>query len=193
MREPFQRFDVPHFYDRIPGYFTFPDFYAWLARELPDYHAHFVEVGVYAGQSVAFLGVELLRLGKRTARIDLVDLFHGGAETVRAALQPIAPLVGTLYAGLSWEMARGFADKSLDAVFIDADHEYSSVAQDIDAWRPKIKDGGVLAGHDYTPHFPGLVQAVNERFATFIVWPGVTTGGDDAMKGKHWPVWSVRL
>lgn len=37
-------------------------------------------------------------------------------------------------------------DESLDFVFIDADH--SAVAADIEAWRPKLKSGGKLIGHD---------------------------------------------
>jgi SAM-dependent methyltransferase len=56
------------------------------------------------------------------------------------------------------------ADGSLDFVFIDADHAYAAVAADIDAWRGKVKPGGILSGHDYGhPRFPGVKQAVDER------------------------------
>ena len=51
---------------------------------------------------------------------------------------------------------------SLDFVFIDAQHDYDSVKRDIELWRPKIKPGGLLCGHDYQPKFQGLIQAVNE-------------------------------
>ncbi len=48
----------------------------------------------------------------------------------------------------SVDAAAEVPDASLDFVFIDADHVEESVRADILAWRPKIRSGGVLAGHD---------------------------------------------
>lgn len=42
-----------------------------------------------------------------------------------------------------------FADESLDFVYIDANHAYDFVVQDIKLWYPKVKKGGYLCGHDY--------------------------------------------
>jgi hypothetical protein len=42
-----------------------------------------------------------------------------------------------------------FPDESLDFVFIDANHTYKSVCEDIGLWYPKVKSGGILMGHDY--------------------------------------------
>jgi hypothetical protein len=42
-----------------------------------------------------------------------------------------------------------FADESLDFAYIDANHAYDYVKQDIDFWWPKVKRGGWLCGHDY--------------------------------------------
>lgn len=49
----------------------------------------------------------------------------------------------------SVEAAEQVEDESLDFVFIDADHSYEAVAQDIRAWLPKVKTGGIVSGHDY--------------------------------------------
>jgi predicted O-methyltransferase YrrM len=184
---------LEHFYGRIGGYFTFPDFYTWLAGEV-GHNAHLVEVGCYEGQSAAYLGVELMNK-KPGARLDLVDIFttRGGVEAVRAALTPIHSILGDLHVGESVEVAKLYADKSIDAVFIDADHTYEAVSKDIDAWRPKVKEGGILAGHDYTTAFEGVIRAVNERFERYEVWRGVNFGGDAGMMGKYWPVWCVRV
>lgn len=62
-----------------------------------------------------------------------------------------------------------FEDLSLDFVFIDGDHSYESVCFDIEAWTPKIKQGGIIAGHDYTWNGDngskrGLVKAVHDYF-----------------------------
>lgn len=47
------------------------------------------------------------------------------------------------------EAAREIRDGSLDFAYLDARHDYASVVEDIGLWYPKIKPGGVLAGHDY--------------------------------------------
>ena len=43
-------------------------------------------------------------------------------------------------------------DGSLDFCYIDANHRYFEVAQDIRAWRPKVRPGGIICGHDYFSH-----------------------------------------
>ena len=42
-----------------------------------------------------------------------------------------------------------FANESLDFAYIDANHAYAFVKQDIALWWPKVKKGGWLCGHDY--------------------------------------------
>jgi cephalosporin hydroxylase len=52
----------------------------------------------------------------------------------------------------------------LHLVYIDADHRYRAVRDDIQAWQQIVGPGGFLAGHDYTADFPGVQRAVAERF-----------------------------
>jgi len=54
--------------------------------------------------------------------------------------------------------------KKLDFVYIDADHEYESIKNDIACWLPHIRKGGIISGHDYRKNFPGVIQAVHEAF-----------------------------
>lgn len=44
-------------------------------------------------------------------------------------------------------------DKSLDFVYIDANHTYQAVKNDIRLWYPKVKSGGIIMGHDYLPDY----------------------------------------
>jgi cephalosporin hydroxylase len=49
----------------------------------------------------------------------------------------------------SVEASKTFEDNSLDAIFVDANHEYKYVLEDLYAWWPKVKSGGIMAGDDY--------------------------------------------
>lgn len=62
----------------------------------------------------------------------------------------------------SAEAAAQIPDASLDFVFIDANHMYAECRADILAWRPKVRPGGWVAGHDYSKAWPGVIRAVDE-------------------------------
>ncbi len=49
----------------------------------------------------------------------------------------------------SLEASKMFLNRSLDFVYIDAAHDYESVRKDLMAWEPKVKNGGILCGHDF--------------------------------------------
>jgi len=69
----------------------------------------------------------------------------------------------------SKEAASLFPKSYFDLVFIDADHSYESVIQDINLWLPLTKKTRFLTGHDYVipenkARHPGVAKAVNEIF-----------------------------
>jgi predicted O-methyltransferase YrrM len=49
----------------------------------------------------------------------------------------------------SLEFCKTIPDKSIDFIYIDGNHQYSSVKEDLIAWIPKIKNGGIVSGHDH--------------------------------------------
>lgn len=51
---------------------------------------------------------------------------------------------------------------NLDFCYIDGCHDYVVVKSDIELYYPKVKNGGVLGGHDFSVAFPFLCQAVVE-------------------------------
>lgn len=57
--------------------------------------------------------------------------------------------------------AGDFSPSSLDLVYIDGNHAYDYVIDDIQLWLPKVKKGGYLAGHDYGIR-DGVKPAVNK-------------------------------
>lgn len=70
--------------------------------------------------------------------------------------------------GTSLEVASNIVDGSLDWVYIDADHQYKHALEDINAWFPKVRKGGVVSGHDYIKDYKvqniefGVWRAVDE-------------------------------
>jgi hypothetical protein len=50
----------------------------------------------------------------------------------------------------------------VDFVFIDGNHSYSFVCQDIALYWPKVKSGGFMCGHDYGPGHDDVIRAVDE-------------------------------
>ena len=70
----------------------------------------------------------------------------------------------------SAEAALAFADKFFDFVYLDANHRYEAIKDDLKWWFPKTKPGGIFAGHDYldgelASGLYGVKSAVDE-FAT---------------------------
>lgn len=72
------------------------------------------------------------------------------------------------FIGTSADAARLLHD-DYDFIFLDAMHTYEDVKADIERWWPRVREGGVMAFHDYGHwDFPGVEQAVNERFGPAI-------------------------
>lgn len=50
----------------------------------------------------------------------------------------------------------------LDFVYIDGNHDYPFVKRDLELYFPLVREGGLIAGHDYTASFRGIIKATNE-------------------------------
>tara|TARA_R110001592_G_scaffold238122_1_gene497442 strand:+ start:79 stop:651 length:573 start_codon:yes stop_codon:yes gene_type:complete len=90
---------------------------------------------------------------------DVVNTFEGFNNNYGSTKSILVRELGAKYASQ-------FADNSIDFVYLDADHKYEPVKEEIEAWFPKVKQGGILAGHDYTErsHIEefGVIPAVDE-------------------------------
>ena len=160
-------------------WFSYPNLYKSMVEKFPS-GSKFVEVGSWKGKSSAYMAVEIANSNKN---IDFycVDTWKGSLEhhgyddleeLYDIFLRNMKP-VEKYYFPLkipSLDAVNKFEDKSLDFVFLDGSHEYKDIVQDIIAWTPKIKKGGVIAGHDYYPNNPewsGVNRAVDELFENF--------------------------
>ena len=185
---------IQHFYQNIQGWSGgIVEMYKQIIDSAPsNSFLHFVEVGTWKGTSAAFMAVEIANSGK-DIQFDCVDTFEGDPNEISHVEDP-SIVAGTLYDEFinnmkpvegfyrpvrmtSLEAADCYDDKSLDFVFIDAAHDYDSIHADILAWFPKVKIGGVIAGHDFN-HSPdqngvdyGPGKAVRELFTHYVTPP----------------------
>lgn len=151
---------------REMGYCSFPSMYDSAIREFD--HATFVEVGVWAGASAEYMARKIRESGKHIkfycvdmwvqthemGRVDgdMYEIFTSNMSHVNDYYIPIrSDSVGA---------ALVFADRSVDFCFIDAAHDHESVSKDIGAWLPKVKPGGILAGHDIDIVFKAVDEAL---------------------------------
>lgn len=76
--------------------------------------------------------------------------------------------------GWSKALAGEFEDGALDFVFLDGDHGEYGVRADIMAWRPKIRPGGMLTGHDAA--WPGVRAAIDDLCPGYWIGPNDVWG-----------------
>lgn len=88
----------------------------------------------------------------------------------------------------SYNAVKDFPNKGLDFVYIDASHVYEDIKRDLNDWLPKIKERGIISGHDYTDNKAfGVTQAVDEfcKEQGFEMIIFNENGGDWALKIIH--------
>jgi glycosyltransferase involved in cell wall biosynthesis len=65
----------------------------------------------------------------------------------------------------SQQAVHKFEDGSLDFVYLDGDQDFKAVGADLGVWFDKVREGGIIAGHDYdNPELPDVQQAVDGFF-----------------------------
>lgn len=160
-------YNLPQFGNE--NWFSYQDLYSRFVRELSK-DSKIVEVGVWKGKSVVYLAVEIINANK-SIKVDAIDTWLGSKsipselcnnslyETFITNISPFRHIITPIRMD-SVKASSLYIDNSIDVVFIDADHEYDSVKNDIIAWYPKVKSGGYIAGHDF--HNESVKSAVIE-------------------------------
>lgn len=148
-----------------------------------DYRAG-AEIGVWHGQFSAALCQANPHL--KLLCVDSWTFFHGHINTKTfykspqgmrdaeaAARQRLAPFGCDIRKGQSVDVAQTVSDGSLDFVYIDADHSYRAVLEDLRAWSPKVRSGGVISGHDYRVEPAKPFIQVIDAVKTFVAEAGI--------------------
>ncbi len=114
-----------------------------------------VEIGVYKGEYsevIAKSGLELYSVdpwrlykdyGNSRGQKRLDEQYRQASE--RLSSYPNAHIIRKT----SMEALDDFPDGSLDFVYIDGNHQFAYVAEDVYHWAIKVRQGGIISGHDY--------------------------------------------
>ncbi len=165
----------------------------WCNKYRPRY---IVEVGSWLGKSTSVFGKYAKDNGATVIAVDWwqdnpdVGLFVNryGLDVRRQFLNNMFDL-GLAKNVTSLEMQSSDAAKlinngSVDMIFIDADHRYSRVSDDLRNWYPKLKNKGVICGHDFEAfeydedfievdvhegRHHGVIKAVTEFFGDRVI------------------------
>lgn len=134
-----------------------------MVKHLPKEYKLAVEVGVREGHFSRFI------LDNTNMDVHSVDPWTNNAELSHAdaafeccknMLQPYGNR-SKMIRTESIEAVKMYENESVDFVYIDALHDYESVSEDLHTWWPKVRKGGVIAGHDFNDlAWPGVYDAV---------------------------------
>lgn len=143
----------------------------WLAKQAAQ-SSKIIELGAWKGRSTWVLARHVL------GQVYTVDHFKG--DTGTGAQDTYAEFVRNLqglehkYTALRMSASEALVPLSLrlplgaDFIFIDDDHAYENVHNNIARYSALIRRGGVIAGHDFGV-WPGVDRAVKELIRKFNV------------------------
>jgi SAM-dependent methyltransferase len=164
--------------DAIKGWML-PGELTWLAEQARR-HQRILEVGSFAGRSTRALA-DNCQPGSAIFAVDtwegspehlamFPDLLDLWSEFNRNLADHVVTGRVTTWKMSSLEAANHFKEsgQTFDMIFIDASHDYDSVCADLLAWRPLLKNGGLLCGHDHG-RYSGLDRALRETLDEYSV------------------------
>ena len=142
-----------------------------LINQLPS-DIIMAEIGCYTGQST-----ELFLKSNKVKTLyaidiwkDTLDLFkskwpdHSFSEVEEAFDKRLQDFKNVVKLKMTMKEAKDSLPL-LDFVYIDGNHHYEFVKEDIKNSLSKLKPNGIISGHDYSTESPGAIKAVNEMFS----------------------------
>jgi cephalosporin hydroxylase len=179
----------------VPNWFDYSYLYERLVEEAPP-NSWLVEIGVFHGASLRHLAHHAKAADKNLTVVG-IDWGRGSGEhashmeglpgkNLAGKMMETIITAGvaddcTIILAPSVKAAKFIPDGACHMVFIDGDHSMLGAMADIKAYLPKVRPGGVMAGHDYFT-FGGVRTAVHQVF-----------GDKDWMARDSNSCWEVRL
>ena len=148
-----------------------------LANRVATPNCIFAEIGSWKGKTAAslafvasqyngvvfcidhFLGNTGTKRDEVAQRIDIFSIFRTNMKRLNYWQTIVRPLLSD-----SKTLHSIIKDGCLDILFIDGDHWYNNVYEDIKAWLPKVKKGGIICGHDCQEYYRDVKEEADEQY-----------------------------
>jgi hypothetical protein len=148
----------------------------WMSERLrhsvenyEDQSFKLLEIGSYKGESTSIFAASRI-----FEKIFCMDPFDGEEEALSMLDDEWKDVKRNFYTNTrhwdninliqdySYNQVNNFPDGFFDVIYIDADHSYEAVKNEIEKYTPKCKY--IIGGHDYYHSSPGVIKAVDEAF-----------------------------
>lgn len=143
-----------------------------ICKELKLENKKMVEIGSYAGESAVIFAefcsavycidpwLNGMSLSDGTSGDDKIYMYPNVEEAFDKITKGFPNIIKMK--AFDFEMLDKFDDGILDFVYIDSLHTEKETKRQLELWLPKINNTGIIAGHDFNQHFPGIIKAVRE-------------------------------
>jgi len=162
--------------------------YHLVRTELPGRASplRFIEIGSYSGASLVLTSLALARKGRPFQGISVEPAVQPQFQQVLKMLEPQVIHVKALSNQAAPRLREQFErdDNFPEFIFVDGDHSYSGVKQDILDYYPLLAPGGVMAFHDYLPALTPENRAA-VLFPHEGNEPGIRQACAELMEGKY--------
>ena len=163
--------------------------YRELYENIPEYGKS-IEIGCFFGRSIASVSDIIIR---KKIKVYIVDLFNVKEWNSHKVKLDIAShydeFINILkfykinknvcaFCMSSLDSHIFFNDNDFDLIFLDSQHTYEHLSNEIKLYKNKLKPNGVLCGHDFYKNSE-VEKVINEKFTSYIVkenssiWVGV--------------------
>jgi predicted O-methyltransferase YrrM len=116
-----------------------------------------IEIGAYSGEGTVVLAkyfIEVLAIDPWLNGYDINDRASQQCPmkfVFDAFQERTKRLSNVMFSrGKSLDALEFVEDESCDLIYIDGDHRYEGVLADLKGWRKKLREGGIMAGHDWS-------------------------------------------
>lgn len=119
------------------------------------------EIGVQAGINAFEMFRHIHGL-----KLYLVDPWEN-KRAYRRTIKRVSPYNAVIIRKKSEDAIHDIPDRSLCYVYFDGDHTYNGLTLDMILWEQKVKDGGIISGHDYRRGSTFGVKAAVDNYVKY--------------------------
>jgi predicted O-methyltransferase YrrM len=148
----------------------------------------FVEIGCYKGKSTCYM-IDAIKNSGKKINFFVIDNF----STLGNVKQEFEENLGeerlksiTFINEDSVEASKHFSNSSVDFIFIDTDHNKNQLVREINSWNDKVKNNGLISGHDY--HHSDLKETFDilNIYLYNVIFSGIKFTDNIKWRGTCW-------